>query len=240
MFASSRKVARASVSTPSPEERGARRPGGTVVAPPLGAHLRADRDQLGEVGDRLDHVHCSRCERARARTGSRRAGARYRRRPARTGAAGRSGAGSPRRSSPGRAGTPPGEHARTPARAPAARGAQRRLPERALARGARADRVPEVSDRRSRQRPRPYGRRPRRSGRRKEHRFELGRRDVDPALEQVAEERAVALGVGRARIVVVAHGLVAHEQREHRAHALDAAERLSPSSSRSPSRSSSS
>ena len=38
------------------QARGARRPGGTVVAPPLGPHLGADRDQLGEVSDRLDHV----------------------------------------------------------------------------------------------------------------------------------------------------------------------------------------
>ena len=42
----------------------------------------------------------------------------------------------------------------------------------------------------------------------------------------MAEERAVALGVCLARLVVVAHGLVAQEEREHRADALDAPERL--------------
>ena len=36
------------------EESRARGPGGTVVAPPLRAHLRADRDQLGEIRDRID------------------------------------------------------------------------------------------------------------------------------------------------------------------------------------------
>ena len=53
-------------------------------------------------------------------------------------------------------------------------------------------------------------------------------RDVDPALEQVAEERAVPLGVARLRVLERAHGAVAEEQRRHRADALDAAERGEP------------
>src|SRR6266498_5328536 len=57
--------------------------------------------------------------RARGRRGSRRAGARCRRRPVRTAAGGRSGAGSPRRSSPTRARTGPRRAGRTPPRAPA-------------------------------------------------------------------------------------------------------------------------
>ena len=50
-------------------------------------------------------------------------------------------------------------------------------------------------------------------------------RDVDPALEQVAEEGAVALGVARLRVLEGAHGAVAEEERRHRADPLDAAER---------------
>src|SRR5438105_14458318 len=34
-----------------------------------------------------------------------------------------------------------------------------------------------------------------------EHRLELARRDVDPALEQMAEERRIAFGVARLRVV---------------------------------------
>ena len=43
---------------------------------------------------------------------------------------------------------------------------------------------------------------------RDEHRLELRRRDVDAALEQVAEERAVALGVAGLRVLEVAHAAV--------------------------------
>ena len=38
-----------------------------------------------------------------------------------------------------------------------------------------------------------------------------------PRVEQVAEERAVPLGVARLRVVEVAHAAVGHEEREHRA-----------------------
>src|SRR2546423_15413015 len=55
---------------------------------------------------------------------------------------------------------------------------------------------------------------------REEHRLELRRRDVDPALEQVPEEGGVAVGVARSRVVVVAHGLFATEERQHRADSL--------------------
>src|SRR4051812_43113562 len=39
-----------------PQARGAGRPGRSVVAPPLGPHLCADRDQLGKIGHRLDDL----------------------------------------------------------------------------------------------------------------------------------------------------------------------------------------
>ena len=60
---------------------------------------------------------------------------------------------------------------------------------------------------------------------RREERLELRRREVDALLEQVTEQRAVALGVARLRVVEVAHRRVGHEEREQRADALDAAER---------------
>src|SRR4051794_21987450 len=60
---------------------------------------------------------------------------------------------------------------------------------------------------------------------RKEERLELRRRYVDAALEQVAEEPGVAVGVARLRVVEVAHGTVGVEQREHCADALHGAER---------------
>ena len=95
-------------------------PGLPVSRAPLGPELGAERDQLGEVGDRVDVARAPRRGRARARRGSRRAGAPCRGRPARTGAAGRSAAGSPRRSSPGRAhsarSAERGEHGRAHAR----------------------------------------------------------------------------------------------------------------------------
>src|SRR5205823_4151007 len=62
-------------------------------------------------------------------------------------------------------------------------------------------------------------------GERDEHGFELAGRDVDPAVEQVTEERAVTVRVGALRVVEVAHGLVGHEERRHRADTLDAAVR---------------
>src|SRR6516165_5679509 len=61
---------------------------------------------------------------------------------------------------------------------------------------------------------------------RDEHRLELRRRDVDPAREQMAEERGVSIGVARASVVVVAHGTV--EEREHRADTLHDPERREP------------
>ena len=65
-------------------------------------------------------------------------------------------------------------------------------------------------------------------GERDEHGLELARRNVDPAFEQVAEKCAVAIRVGPLRVVEVAHGLVGHEQRRHRADTLDAAVRRKP------------
>src|SRR5437899_7996236 len=50
-----------------------------------------------------------------------------------------------------------------------------------------------------------------------EHGLELARGHVDPAFEQVSKECAVAIRVGTLRIVEVAHGLVGHEERCHRA-----------------------
>ena len=60
---------------------------------------------------------------------------------------------------------------------------------------------------------------------RDEQALELRRRDVDPALEQVAEERAVALRVAALRVREAADRLVGAEERRHRADALHAAER---------------
>src|SRR6185369_17783651 len=51
-----------------------------------------------------------------------------------------------------------------------------------------------------------------RVGEGEEQRFELGRSHVDPALEQVAKERAVTLGICLPCLVVVAHGLLAQEE----------------------------
>src|SRR5919201_3815794 len=48
-------------------------------------------------------------------------------------------------------------------------------------------------------------------GERDEQRLELRRRDVDAALEQVAEERAVALRVARLRVAQIPHGAIGHE-----------------------------
>src|SRR2546423_11126709 len=61
-------------------------------------------------------------------------------------------------------------------------------------------------------------------GERDEHRLELRGSEVDAALEEMAEEGRVPLGVARGRVVVVAHGLVAAEERQHRPDALDASE----------------
>src|SRR3954471_11756530 len=58
-----------------------------------------------------------------------------------------------------------------------------------------------------------------------EERLELGRREVDALLEQVPEERGVALRVAGLGVLEVAHQAVGHEEREERADALDAAER---------------
>ena len=63
---------------------------------------------------------------------------------------------------------------------------------------------------------------------RDEHRLVLARRDVDPAFEEVAEERRVAAGVGPLRVVEVPHLVVRLEQRRHRADALHAAVRREP------------
>src|SRR6185436_13148523 len=60
---------------------------------------------------------------------------------------------------------------------------------------------------------------------RDEHRLELRRRDVDAAVEEAAEQGAVGLGVRTLRVLEAAHRLVRPEQRQHRADALDRAER---------------
>src|SRR6185436_12952883 len=70
-------------------------------------------------------------------------------------------------------------------------------------------------------------------GERDEEALELRRRHVDPALEQVPEQRAVALDVARLRILEVpdrpiCRELVGEEERGHRADALDAPERRDP------------
>src|SRR5258708_33961744 len=59
---------------------------------------------------------------------------------------------------------------------------------------------------------------------RHEHRLELRGRDVDAALEQMAEERGVTLGVARLRVVEVPHRAFRVVVREHRAYAVDAPE----------------
>src|SRR5947208_13292026 len=55
--------------------------------------------------------------------------------------------------------------------------------------------------------------------------LELRGREVDPALEQVAEERAVAIGVRRLGVGEIPYRSLAHEQRRHRADPLHPAER---------------
>src|SRR5438477_213549 len=51
--AESERLPRGAETAPA-EQGGARRPGGAVAVDPRGAQLRADGDQLGEVGDGLD------------------------------------------------------------------------------------------------------------------------------------------------------------------------------------------
>ena len=77
---------------------------------------------------------------------------------------------------------------------------QRLGPERALGRRLVGDHVPDVN-RRSRQPPPPSSRLGLAVRGRDEHRLELRRRDVDPSLEQMPEQRAVALRVARLRVV---------------------------------------
>src|SRR5262245_20225023 len=67
-----------------------------------------------------------------------------------------------------------------------------------------------------------------RVGKGQEHRFELRRREVDAPVEQMAEERPVALGVRVLRVVVVPNLAGAHEEREHRPDSLDASEQAQP------------
>src|SRR6266581_6909653 len=59
---------------------------------------------------------------------------------------------------------------------------------------------------------------------RDEERLELGRRDVDPARQEVAEERRVALGVACGGVLEPPDRLRTAEERQHRTDALDAAE----------------
>ena len=66
------------------EQRRRRRPGLAVAGRAVGPQPGAERDQLGEVGDRLDLARARRCGRGRGRRGSRRAAARCRGRPARS------------------------------------------------------------------------------------------------------------------------------------------------------------
>ena len=50
--------------------------------------------------------------------------------------------------------------------------------------------------------------------------FELRGREVDPALEQVAEQSRIAVGVRRLGVGEIPHRRLAHEQRRHRADPL--------------------
>src|SRR5713226_3232833 len=59
---------------------------------------------------------------------------------------------------------------------------------------------------------------------RDEHGLELGRRNVDATVEEVAEVRAVPFGVTRLRVVEVPYASIGHEEREHRAHPAHAPE----------------
>ena len=130
--------------------------------------------------------------RGRGRRGSRRAGGPCRRRAGRTAAAGRSGGGSPRRSSPPRARTAPRRAAR--------RRERPRAPRRAAASRPRAGSRPPPPPRAF---PRGRAQLPKKSPtasivrvdllvtvrERDEHALELGRRQVDAALERMPEER---------------------------------------------------
>src|ERR1700756_1038198 len=58
-----------------------------------------------------------------------------------------------------------------------------------------------------------------------EERLELRRGEVDALLEQVPEERAVAIRIAPLGVLEVAHRPVAHEEREQRAHTLHVDER---------------
>ena len=189
----SRAPRAASSSRPLPSRPQSSRPGGAVAVAALGPQLRAERDQLGQVGDRLalatlrDADEPVRVEVVAEQQRRRRP------RPARRGASSRSGRGSPRRSSRGRARSarsPSGEKTGSRSRSPCGRSASAQS---GLSRAPpRGDRVPEVSGRRrSRQRRSPSGRSSAsRVGERDEHGLELRRRDVDAA------RRA---GAGRAR-----------------------------------------
>ena len=210
----SRSAVRASSSAPRPRSAAVAAQSGAVAVGLLGAHLAAERDQLGEVRDGGDVAGAPRCGRRRARRGSRRAAAPCRRRAARTAAAGRSGRGSPRRSSRGRARSGPRRAAR---RRAASRARRRRSsasrPERAL--GGRVDghRLPDVSEQRS-QPPRPSARSPRRRG--------PARRRA-PRTATAGGRRPARAGAGRARRSArcrsacasskFAHRRVRHEER---------------------------
>src|SRR5437588_6327439 len=55
---------------------------------------------------------------------------------------------------------------------------------------------------------------------REEHRFELARRDIDATVEQMTEERCVPVGVATPCVLEIAHRLIGHEKRRHRADPL--------------------
>ena len=226
------------------EERGGRGPQRPVAVGLLGPQLASRARSARRGRRRRRRRRGRRSGRARARRGSRRAGAPCPGRRRRRAAPCRSGRGTPRRSSRGRARTAP------------RRAARRRRTSSRAAPGSRTSRPERDS------RPRPPARSPPRRQasklrnrrdravdllvavrEREEHGLELRGGDVDALREQVAEERRVALGVAALlHVVEVAERAgVGHEERQHRADPLRRCRTSeSPASSRAPRRSSSS
>ncbi len=130
------------------EQRRGRGPERSVAVAPLRPQLAAERDELRQVGDRVDLVcggDADEAVRVEVVAEEQRA---CRRRAARRGASARSGRDSPRRSSRARArssGSPSGEKTGRTRRAPRTRQSAHRLLSSAAPRG---DLVPEVSHRR--------------------------------------------------------------------------------------------
>ena len=193
-----------------PEERRRRGPCGAVAVEPVGPRLGAEREELGEVCRPPRPSRSRRRARARAPGARRRAGAPRRRPPERTDGHGRSGGGTPRRSSrrPARtAGRRRGR--RTPARPGARPEAGARRPTAGSPRQ-RPPRSPGTASLRCRGEERLDGGDGRvdvlvRVRGRREEALELRGRQVDARRQQMPEQRAEPLGVAGRRVAVVAN-----------------------------------